>query len=56
MWVFYYQWQETGRTYVVCVRGSFPTIHSPIWNNVNTCAWMVPGTFSEDNDEKENEQ
>lgn len=53
MWIFYYQ-DLTGRTRLVCVRGSYPTILSPIWRNPNTSVLMVPGF--EDRAESENEQ
>lgn len=40
MWVFYYQYN--GRTFLVCVRGGYPSRLSPIWRS-NTSAFMVPG-------------
>jgi hypothetical protein len=42
MRVFYYQYE--GRTYLFCVRGADASRSSPIWNNPNTCSWLVPGT------------
>jgi hypothetical protein len=51
VWVFYYQHTD-GTTKIVCVRGSFPTINSPIWRNCNTSVWMVPGTHDDAEDER----
>jgi hypothetical protein len=42
MWVFYYQMD--GKSHLVCVRGSFPTGQSRIWEGCNTSAFLVPGT------------
>jgi hypothetical protein len=50
MRVFYYQWVD-GRTWLVCVSGGNPTRKSPIWKNQNTCAWIVPGTIEEEEED-----
>jgi hypothetical protein len=54
MFVFYYQWPETGKTYCICVRGAYPTSKSPIWSGCNTSVLMVPGTeYDTEEDEDE---
>jgi hypothetical protein len=44
MYGFYYQWPETGKTYLVVVRGGYPGRLSPIWKGCNTCVFLAPGT------------
>jgi hypothetical protein len=45
MRVFYYQYE--GRTYTVCVGALNAGANSPIWQNCNTCSWLVPGTWED---------
>lgn len=45
MLIFYYQ--HEGKTYLVCVRGGYPSRLSPIWLP-NTSVLMVPGTQEEE--------
>jgi hypothetical protein len=51
MFVFYYQYTD-GKTYLVCVRGGYPSKNSVIWRNCNTSVMLVPGTEDDEDYDK----
>lgn len=51
MYVYYYIIEGIVR--ITCCRGLVPGRLSPVWTSPSACAWLIPGTAREQDDEME---